>query len=141
MQSQPYMQEQPYGYTRPLSKKEFLHHPNMNKCRKNIKESAIALYVCSAITVILGFILGNYGVLIDVIIMLSLALGIHLAQSRVCAICILIYGIFNMIITAMENGRLGGYWILLAAIYSTKATFHFHKAWKNYRQSGVIPTL
>lgn len=134
-------QGQPYGYTRPLSKKEFLHHPNLNKCRKNIKESAIFLYVCAVISLILGFIIGSYGMIIDVILMLGLALGIHLAQSRACAVCILIYSIFNTIVMTIERGRLSGYLIIIAGIYSVMATFQFQKAWKNYQQTGFIPYL
>lgn len=133
------MQGQPYGYARPLSKKEFLKHPNLTKCYKNIKESAIILYVCAVLSLAIGFFTGNYSVIIDVILIIGLALGIHLAQSRACAVCICVYSVINVIVTTIENGRLGGYLILIAAIYAIKATFQFQKAWKNYQQTGQIP--
>lgn len=127
-----------YG-SAPMTKKEFLKHPNLKKCSSSIKSSAIILYVCGALSLVLGIIAGNFMVIIDIAIVVGLGLGIQLAQSRVCALLILAYSVFNTIYMIVSTGRAGGYLILLAAIYAVIATFQFQKAWKNYQQTGVLP--
>ena len=141
---QPYPQGQPnfaqQPYPQKLSKREFLHHPNLKKCCSNIKGSAITLYVCAVITAILSiFVLGNIFAIVDVAIVVGLGLGIHLGQSRVCAIICLVYAAFTFIYMTIENGRASGYLILIAAIYAVIATFQFQKAWKEYQLTGILP--
>lgn len=132
-------QGQPYGYNQNLSKKEFLHHPNIDKCRKNLNSSAATLYVCAVLSLVVGFIFGSPSVVIDVALIVGLGLGVQLAQSRVCAILICIYGAFNTITMTITNGRPGGYLILIAAVYAVIATFQFQKAWDNYKKTGILP--
>lgn len=137
---QPYMQGQPYGYPQKLSKKEFLHHPNLKKCSSNITASAITLYICAGISLILYVIvLGNFFSIVDVLLVLGLALGIHLAQSRVCAIIVLAYSVFNAIYMSVQTGRRAGTLIVIAAIYAVIATFQFQKAWSEYKRTGILP--
>lgn len=130
---------QGYGVPQNLTKKEFLHHPNLKKCSGNIKASAIILYVCAAFSLAVGFFMSNYAVLVDVLIIVGLALGIQLAQSRVCAILICIYAAFNVIYMTISSGHASGYLILIVAIDAIIATFQFQKAWKNYQKTGVLP--
>lgn len=132
-------QGQPYGYQQQLSKKEFLHHPNLDKCRKNINSSAATLYVCAVLSLVVGVIFSSFSVVIDVALIVGLGLGVQLAQSRVCAILICIYGAINTISMTITTGRPGGYLILIAAIYSVIATFQFQKAWDNYKKTGILP--
>ncbi len=136
-QNQTYQQGQSFAQA-PLSKKEFLHHPNLKKCASNIKVSAIILYVCAAISSI-ALIGGNLSSLIDIALIAGLALGIHLAQSRVCAILICIYSVFNMVISLIAYGTPSGWLILAAAIDAIIVTFQFQKAWKEYQQTGILP--
>mgnify|MGYP001033615569 FL=1 len=123
----------------PMTKKEFYKHPNLKKTTGSIKSSAIILYICGALSLVLGIIGGNLMVIIDIVIVVGLGLGIQLAQSRVCALIILAYSIFNTVYMLISTGRAGGYLILLAAIYAVIATFQFQKAWKNYQQTGMLP--
>lgn len=130
---------QPYSYNQNLSKKEFLHHPNMDKCRKNINGSATTLYACAVLSLVVGIIFSSFSVVIDVALIVGLGLGIHLAQSRVCAILICIYGAINTITITITNGRPGGYLIMIAAVCAVIATFQFQKAWDNYKKTGILP--
>lgn len=122
-----------------MTKKEFLKLPALEKQRKNILTSAIILYVCAAATLILGILSGNFGVFLDVAILLGFGLGIHLAQSRACAVIVCIYGVVNVLYALLTTGSLGGWLILVAAIDALPHTFKFHKAWTEYQQTGVIP--
>lgn len=130
---------QPYGSGPKLSKKEFLKHPNLKKVAGNIKGSAITLYVCAAISLVVALIGNNLSSLLDVFIILGLALGIQLAQSRACAIIVCVYSVFNIVIMFISSGTFGGWLILLAAIYAIIATSKFQKAWKEYQQTGILP--
>lgn len=128
-----------FGYSRQMTKKEFLHHPNLKKCYDNIKGSAITLYVCAALSFALGMFMGNWGVLLDVLIVVGFGLGIQLAQSHVCAILIFLYSLANAVYMGVSTGRSGGTLIILASIYAISATFKFQKAWKEYRKTGILP--
>ena len=141
MQGQPYNQGQPYGTGVPLTKREFLKHPNMKQTASSMSAVAIALYICAGLSLVVGILCGNYGVILDVMLMVGFALGVHLGQSRVCAILVLIYSIANVIITIVVTGRRGGTWIVIASIGAVIATFRFHKAWNTYKQTGVIPMV
>lgn len=146
-QAQPYgnqvygQQAQPYGYGAPMSKKEFSKHPNIKKCSGNIKGSAIALYVCAGITMAAGLFMDNYLSILDVMIIVGLALGIHLAQSRACSIILCAYSIFNVIIMIASTGKPGGWLIVIAAVDAIIYTFRFQKAWKEYQQTGIVPMV
>lgn len=139
LNNQPAGGGQPYGFSQKLTKKEFLHHPNLKKIRSNINSSAIILYVAAVLTSVLGLVDGNYFILIDIALLVGLGLGIHLAQSRVCAIIACVYSAFNVIITVVTTGSVGGWLVLVAAIYAIIATFQFQKAWKEYQQTGILP--
>ena len=143
---QPGMQGQPYapgaGYASPnLTKKEFLKHPNLKTCKGGILSAAVFAYICAVISLIYNFFIsgGGFTTLIDFAIMVGLGLGIQLAQSRACAIVLLVYSIINMIISIVILGQAGGYLILIVAIDAVIFTFRFQKAWKEYQSTGVIP--
>lgn len=127
------------GYQQPLSKKQFLKHANLKKCRTNINSSAIILYICAGITLAISILGGVYSSIIDILILVGLGLGIQLAQSRVCAIIACVYAAFNVLYMLVSTGAPGGYLILIAAIYAIIATFGFQKSWKEYQQTGILP--
>lgn len=143
---QPGMQGQPYGggmgYASPnMTKKEFLNHPNLKKTKSGISSAAILAYICGVITFAASFLLTDAGMfaIVDLIILVGLGLGIHLAQSRVCSIILLLYSIFSVVSGLIANGTPSGYLILIAAIDAVIATFRFQKAWKNYQSTGILP--
>ncbi|MBO5070286.1 MAG: hypothetical protein J6C37_07980 [Roseburia sp.] len=138
-QQAPSYQQAPPFQQAPMTKKEFRRHPSIKKNFANIRASAIILYVCGAISLLVGFASGNSLVIIDVALIVGLALGIHLIQSRACAILVTIYAALNMIISIVSLGSFSGWLILVASIFAAVATFQFQKTWKNYQQTGMLP--
>lgn len=126
----------------PMTKSQFSKHPNMKKCRSNILGSAIILYVCAAITFLLNVVVMKniYG-MADVMILVGLALGIQLAKSRVCAVIIMIYSILNVFYMIIETGRIGGYLVVIAAVWAVVYTFKFQDAWQTYLRTGMVPMI
>ncbi len=122
---------------RAATKKEFLALPENGKLKKEIRSNAIICYVCAGISLVLAlFVLKSPYMLIDVAILLGLGLGIHLAQSRVCAVMLCVYAVINTGIGFLENGKFSGYLVLLAGIYSVISTFKIEKQWKEYQNGN-----
>lgn len=134
-----YQQNYQQPYQQLLSKKDFFKHPNLKSCRSNITAAAVILYVCAVITLIFGFMIGNYLIVLDVLIIIGLGLGIQLAKSRVCAILICVYAGLNALVSIVSNGTVGGTLIIIAAVYAVIATFKFQTAWSNYQKTGILP--
>ena len=124
---------------RALTKSEFLGLPENAQLKKTIKSSAVILYVCAAITGLAGFLVLDSGalILLDVAIMAGLGLGIHLKQSKGCAIALLIYSVVSCVLTIISTGKVSGWLIIIAGIYAVSATFKLDKQWKQYRQQGL----
>ena len=92
------MPESLYSGTTRMTKKEFNECANIKSITKNITAAAIIAYVIGAITFIVNVVMaGNIAGLVDVMIVVGLGLGIHLAKSRACAVIITAYSIFNFI--------------------------------------------
>lgn len=135
----------PYGqpvYVQPalLAREQFDQHPLVQKYCKNIRASAIVMYVCAGITLLANVVAAqNIAGLLDVAILVGLGLGVHLARSRVCAYITLAYGVFNLIYMLVEYHIPGGYLVILGAVCAVGATSQYWKAWKNYQQTGQFP--
>ncbi len=96
-----------YGTTR-MTKEEFSQCANIKPITKNITAAAIIAYVVGVISLITNVILGsNIFGLLDVIIVIGLGVGIHMAKSRVCAVVLLVYSVFNMIYMLLHAGMPG----------------------------------
>ncbi len=115
------------------TKKEFLQLPENQKLRGNIKGAGIICYVCAGITLLMALIAGNLFGIVDVLLLVGFGLGIHLAQSKICAILLTIYAAINVIIMVINYGTLGGWLVLLAGIYGVIYTTRLDKAWKAYQ--------
>lgn len=138
---QPYMQGQTFGNGQKLSRREFLNHPNCRKYKSGIAASAIMLYFCAGLTLIFSvFVGGNIFSLVDVALVLGLALGLHLAQSRACGVIITVYSIINVIYMTILTGQPSGYLITIGAIGAMICAFQFHKAWDDYQRTGILPS-
>lgn len=125
-----------------LTKKEFMNQPEMKRVKGNITASAGFLYMCSVISFLLVVVLQhNLFAIVDVALVLGLALGIHLAYSRVCAIAVMVYAVFNLIVSIATTGRANGYLIVLAAVYAIMATYQFKKNYDHYLETGEIADI
>lgn len=121
------------------TEKEFYNLPELGMCKDNIKSSAIALYVLATFNAILGLAFGSYGMFLDVIYTTILGIILQTKRSRVAAVLLVIYAAVNMIVLAIETGRPGGYLYLIVASLAVKFTFKYQKAWKEYKETGVLP--
>ncbi len=120
------------------TKKDFLNLPENKKLRSNINASGIICYICAGITLLVSVIAaGSIASLLDVLLLVGLGLGVHLAQNKVCAIILLVYACINTIISIVALGTFGGWLVLLAGIFATIYTIKLDKAWKAYRSVDV----
>ena len=89
-------------------------------------------YVCVGISAIASFaILKNPLMLIDVAIYLGLTLGMHLGNSKVCAILLLIFSIIECVFSVIEFGAPSGWWLIIAGV---SAVSTFNKLGKEYNK-------
>lgn len=129
--------QQPAGTaeSREMTKKEFFRVEATEKVRKGVKSSAILCYVCAVITALAGLLLLKAPLmLIDAVIVLLLGLGIHVKQSRVCAVVVLVYSLISCVTSLISTGQLGGWLLILAGAYAVANTFRLEKeyrAWKS----------
>ena len=111
-----------------ISRKEFIDQYIEPSLRKNIASIAILCYVCAGLTFVVSCLSNPIGI-IDALILTGLALGMHLAKSRICAILILIFSIIEVLL-ALVSGSFP-FWWLLAGI---SAVTTFSKIEKQYKQ-------
>ena len=77
------MPESMYSGTTRMTKKEFNECANIKSITKNITAAAIIAYVIGAITFIVNVVMaGKIAGLVDVMIVVGLGLGIHLAKRN-----------------------------------------------------------
>ena len=117
---------------RNISKSEFCRNYAPDKMRKNIRASAILCYITAAITAVFA-IMFNPFMFLDVIIVLVLGLLIHLKQSRVCAVLLLAYSLFNCVVMLLSTGQFSGWLIILAGVFAVIYTFQLEKAYQEFR--------
>ena len=115
----------------PLTKQEFLKLPENKALKKQLNMSAVICYIFAGLTVLAAIIGGSYLSLIDAAILLGMGLGVHLKQSRVCAIILLAYAVFDVIVLSISSGRITGVPVFLAGAYAVISTFRLDKAWKD----------
>ena len=124
------------------TKKEFMALEENTKVRKEIRAAGIICYICAgataALSIIAGLSGGGFGSMLDAIILLVLGLLVHLKYSRVAAILLAVYAIFNIVVAIIVNGTLGGWLIVLAAIFSILYTFKAEKSWQEYKTSNGL---
>lgn len=122
-----------------MTKEEFNQCANIKPLIKNITGAAIIAYVVGFISLITNVILGgNVFGLLDVIIVVGLGVGIHMAKSRACSIVLLVYSFVNMIYMIILAGMPGGWLIIVCGIYATIYTFKYQNAWERYQQTGQL---
>lgn len=125
------------SYSAPLGldKKTFLKKYSLG--RKECVAAAILGYVTAGITAILAF--NGYNSyfsiysLLDVAIVLVLSLLIHLLQSRIAAVLLLVYALVSMISMLVDSGVFAGWLVLAAGISAVVGSFQCVKEWKTYQ--------
>lgn len=117
---------------RTITKSVFYKDLASDKVRKNIRASAILCYISAVVTGIFGIIF-NPLMLLDSAILLALGLLIHLKQSRVCAIILLVYGVVSCLITLIQSGRFTAWLIILAGVFAIIYTFQLETEYRVFR--------
>lgn len=124
-----------------MTRREFLKTPEMKKVRGNIIACAALGYAVAVGSVIVNIIQSrNYNVIFDAVFLIAMSLLIHLLQSRVAAILIAVYAVFNVVVMFIMTGKPGGIIVLVIAVYAIIYTFIFQKAWKEHKNSAAVPT-
>lgn len=115
-----------------VTKKEYIAKYAPANLKKNIRSAAIVCYVCVGISAVASlFLLDSPWMLIDVAIYLGLALGMHLGNSKLCAILLLIFSVIECIFSMIQFGSPSGWWLIIAAI---SAISTFNKLGKEYNK-------
>lgn len=115
-----------------ISKKEYYAKYANKQDKLNIQMAAILTYICGGISLISGLFAQNYYMIIDVVLIVGLALGLHIARSRVCAVLILIYSCLSSILALINTGRVTGWWLILVGVWAVRGTINFHKDYQRY---------
>lgn len=123
-----------------ITKREFSARYANKRDRRNVRTAAIVSYVCAALILVMGLILQDYFMLLDVVLVVGLALGVHLAKSRTCAVVLLVYACISGILTTVSTGQLSGWLLILAGIWAVIGTFNFHKDYLAFLQNGQEET-
>ncbi len=100
--------------------------------RRSITAAAIILYVCCAITLVLGLVAGNYGVLIDVAVILPLTILMQVKKSKGFAIALVCIAALEFALTTVMTGQVGGWLPLLGSVSALLALLQADKAYKTY---------
>lgn len=105
--------------------------------RRNCLAAAIIGYISAGITAavalsnIVEFINGY--AFIDVAILLTLSLLIHLVRSRVASIILFAYALYNVVVMVMNFGEFAGWWGLVAGVLAVIGSFQCVKEWRVYQ--------
>jgi len=113
-----------------VTKAEYRKMCTNEKYLKDLKTSAIILYALVGFSALVS-VAGNTAGLLDTAIYLGLTLGMHLGKNKGCAIGILCYAIFSMVVMLALNGTAGGWLWLVGSIGAVKA---FSVADKEYEE-------
>lgn len=117
----------------PVSRKEFIEKYAQPSLRKNITSIAILCYVCAGLTFIVSCLLNPLGI-IDALILAGLALGMHLAKSKVCAILILILSILEVLLSLVAGSF--PFWWLVAGVSAVITFKNIEKQYKIFVANG-----
>ncbi len=105
--------------------------------RQNCVAAAVLGYICAGSTIVLAltnwidFI--NIYSLLDVIIILTLSLLIHLLRSRIASVLMLAYAAFNTVSMLLSVGEFAGWLGVVAGILAVVGSFQCVKEWKAYQ--------
>ena len=118
-----------------LSKAAFLKTYSVG--RRNCIAAAIVGYICAGATTIVALTnlieyIGVYA-LLDAMILLTLSLLVHLLRSRIAAVLLLIYAIYNVGAMLFQTGEFSGWLALVAGVTAVIGTFQCAKEWKEYQ--------
>lgn len=120
-----------------LDRRSFVRKYAVN--RKQCSSAAIIGYICAGISIalILTQTLGYMNIfsLIEIVPMVLLCVLLHVLKSRVCAILLLAYSVYNTVASLIISGAPGGWWLIIAGVIGVIGAFGCQKEWKRYQEA------
>lgn len=130
MVGQPYESAQEVQLPEGTTENEYYKHYAGEGFNKSLKSAAIVAYICAGLNAALAVALNPLG-LLDSLIFLGIALGMHLGKNKICAYALLGYAIFTVVVGLVMSGTFSGWLWLVAGI---TAVTTFRNAKKRYKQ-------
>lgn len=121
---------------RVISKKEYIKSYADEKMIKDIKKAAIVGYICSGITALLGLLMFNIGIIIEVLLMFGLLLGMHLGRKKWCAMTYMCIAILDCVVSMALTGSPSGWLVIVAGIWAVSTFNKLDKAYKVFKNNG-----
>lgn len=115
-----------------ITKRTFFAEYANKRDKRNILGAAIGAYLCAALSLGVGVLMQNYFIIVDVVLIVGPALGIQLAQSRVCAVLLLVYACINTILGLIGTGQLSGWLLILVGVWAISGTVNFNKDYQSF---------
>lgn len=117
-----------------VSKREF--QQKYSEGGRSCVAAAIIGYISAGATLLValsGLLDGSILMLIDVAIILVPTLLIHIIKSRIAAIVMLGYGLFNLVSYLISSGEFRGWILVVAGIAAVIGAFQCAKEWREYQ--------
>lgn len=121
----------------PKNLKEFVLQFCDVKTRKEIKAAWIILYVAAGIS--LAYALMMKIPPIDAVILALIATWMMLTYSPASAIVALVFAVGEFVLTLATTGTVGGWLVIIAAVFAVIYIFKANKHYKNYLATGELP--
>jgi len=99
---------------RKISRDDYYEFYAPQKLKNGILVYSMVLYVIAGLTFVVGIVVQNLFVLIDIAIIIGLTVPIHLKRNRICSILLLIYGIIAVILS-FASGQPSGWLVPIMA--------------------------
>lgn len=113
-----------------ITLQEYLKNYAGDVFAKGVKAAAILGYICVGINAVISVLLAPIGI-IESLIFLALTLGMHLGKNKLCAIGMMAYAVFTVLMGLVLYGTFGGWLWLIAGI---TALLTFVNAEKRYKE-------
>lgn len=121
---------------RVITKKEYIKSYADEPMIKDIKKAAIAGYVCTGITAVLGFAMASVTMIVEALIITGLLLGMHLGRKKWCAITYLVISILDCIISLAVTGKPSGWLLIISGIWAVVTFRKLEKAYQIFKNNG-----
>ena len=129
-----------------MNKEAFYKHENLSTLRISMRICAIIMYVLLAYTLYATFVVFAYldsvFPLLLACVLMALIICVHKLKSRVAALFLLIYFVYNLFSLVLSSGNfIAGIALVVISGLFVLYTIIYQKAWKDYQQTGVVPEI
>lgn len=129
-----------------MTKKEFYKKYAGGKTKARFSLAVGFSLLCIAVFYLLPGkeIYQNHGIpefwaAVDMAVLIVCGLGAGITLNRVLSVFLLIYGCAVTLVLTIQTGVPAGFWLILAGVYATQATFCLHNEYQRFLESGEMP--